>query len=343
MKIAGREIGKGARPWIACDIAAAHNGSLERFIKLIEVAKECGADAVKFQAYTAYGDTLNCDLPEFVIQEAPWTGRTFYELYEEAHTPREWFPKLFAHAKEIGITAFCTCDTEDDVDFIETFGNPIYKVGSREIDHISLIRHGARKGKPMIISTGVACDRQIIAARNAMLEVGGQSPIFLHCISEYPTPLHKMNMNRIVTMQQEFGGYVGLSDHTIGSAASILATALGACVIEKHLTLSRSDRGPDDDFASEPHEFKAMVQAINEAYEAMGDGHPLEDDDTYKLLCPSIWAAEDVRAGELLTPVNVRVLRPGHGLPPSMIDQVIGKVASRDISRGTPMRMEYVQ
>lgn len=342
MKLDGYEIGRGARPWIAADIGAAHNGSLDRYMQLIYTAKFCGADAVKFQCFTPDGDTIACDKPDFIIKEGPWKGRRLYDLYKESHTPREWFPRIFDYARKIGITAFSTADTVADVDFLKAMGNPIIKISSFEIVDTPLIAHAARTGKPMIISTGMASDEEIAGAFDAVMSMACEFSIFLHCISEYPASLDAMNLHRIKSMQHDYCTHVGLSDHTIGSEAAVIATALGACVIEKHLTLSRSDGGPDDGFASEPREFKAMVEAIHNAHRALGDGHQPKTAGTHKPLRPSLYAVQDIEEGEAFTSENVRSIRPGYGLPPSLIDQVLGKTAACGISRGTAMKMEFV-
>ena len=341
MNLDGYEIGPGKRPWICADIGASHNGNLFRALQLITIAKDCGADAVKFQGFTPDGDTIPCDKPDFIIKDGPWKGRTLYDLYCEAHTPRDWFPRLFNYAKEIGITAFATADTEADFDFLAALGNPITKISSFEIVHLPLIRHAARSGRPMIISTGMAGDDEVAAAFCAGFRTCGNDPILLHCVSEYPAPLEAMNLHRIKTMQQDFD-LIGLSDHTIGSEAAVIATALGAVIIEKHLTLSRADGGPDDGFASEPHEFRAMVEAVHRAHTALGDGSTPKTEGTHKPYRPSIYAVRDIKRGDLFTPENVRIIRPGYGLEPRMIGAVLGHRASQDIERGTAMKLEFL-
>ena len=337
MKIEGREIGAGRPPYIVADIGAAHNGDLTRALRLIELAHWAGADAVKFQAFTPEGDTIDCDRPEFIIQSGPWQGRRLYDLYIETHTPRGWFPKLFKHAKYLGITAFATADTIDDWNFLHSIGNPVTKISSFEIAHIPLIQHASSHGGPMILSLGTASTEELVDAYHAC----DTEPVLLHCVSEYPAPIDKMNLRRIANLGCGFP-FVGLSDHSLGSVAPVMATALGACMIEKHLTVSRADGGPDDVFASEPHEFKLMVKEVRSAHAALGDGLPKSNNDA-RTLRPSIRAVKDISTGEQFTLENVRIIRPGGGLPPIEWNRLLACRSAGPIERGEAIQREMVQ
>jgi pseudaminic acid synthase len=332
MKIAGRTIGPNEPPYIVADMSASHNHDLDRGFKLIEIAKECGADAVKFQAYTPEGVSLDADNPEFIIKEGPWAGRRLFDLYTEAHTPRDMLARFFEYAAKVGITAFSTACTEEDVDFLETLDNPAIKIASLDIVNLPLIKHATMTGKPVIISTGMASDADIEAA---CLNGGMPDPLFLHCVSAYPHTLESANLHRMVEWLDSSIQW-GYSDHTIGHEAACMAVALGAVMIEKHLTLSRNDGGPDDHFATEPHEFAALVKAVRGAWQAMQEPEN-HADDVHLALRPSIWAIEDIAAGEPFTRANVRAIRPAGGLAPVELGELLTKRASTAIARGTPL------
>jgi N-acetylneuraminate synthase len=341
MKIAGRTIGSNEPPYIVADISASHNHDLARGFDLIEIAKECGADAVKFQAYTPEGVSLDMDRAEFVIKSGPWAGYRLFDLYTKAHTPRDMLAKLFDHAANVGITAFSTACTEDDVDFLETLGNPAIKIASLDIVNLPLIEHAASKGKPVIISTGMANDDDVWEAyANANGCSGGA--LFLHCVSAYPCALEDANLSLIREWRASDIPF-GYSDHTIGHEAAVMAIALGAVMIEKHLTLSREDGGPDDHFATEPREFAAMVDAVHAAWQAMCEPEGKTGDEAHQPLRPSIWAIQDIAAGEPFTRENVRAIRPAGGLPPKELPDLLLCRAATAIARGTPISLEHVE
>jgi pseudaminic acid synthase len=335
LNIAGRTIGPNEPPYIVADISASHNHDLARGFKLIEIANECGADAVKFQAYTPEGVSLNADRPEFVIKKGPWAGYRLFDLYTKAHTPRDMLNQFFAHAAKVGITAFSTACTPEDVDFLETLGNPAIKIASLDIGNLQLIWHAASKGKPVIISTGMASVEETLAAWDACDDFGADT-LMLHCVSAYPCALEDANLREIRGMQGRFGSMVGLSDHTIGHEAAVMAIALGAVMIEKHLTLSRDDGGPDDHFATEPKEFAALVDMVHAAYTGMRKPET-HVDDVHQPLRPSIWAIQDIDAAEPFTKENVRIIRPSGGLAPVDMSDLLMHHASQPIERGTPI------
>jgi pseudaminic acid synthase len=336
MKIAGRTIGPNEPPYIVCDLSASHNHDLARGFDLIEIAKEYGADAVKFQAYTPEGVALDMDRPEFVIKIGPWAGRRLFDLYTKAHTPRDMLAKFFERAARVGITAFSTACTEDDVDFLETLGNPAIKISSLDIVNLPLIEHAASKGKPVIISTGMAGTDEIWAAQETC-EIGDTDSMLLHCVSAYPCAMEDADLRQIRHMEDLFGSAVGYSDHTIGYEAAVMAVALGAVMIEKHMTLSRNDGGPDDHFATEPREFAAMVDAAHAAWQAMREPKGKTGEEAHQPLRPSLWAIQDIAAGEPFTRDNVRAIRPAGGLRPGDIADLLMHHASQHILRGTPI------
>ena len=321
---------------IVAEIGANHNGSLARAFRLIDAAKDAGADAVKLQAYTADTLTLDCDGPGFTVTAGPWAGRRLYDLYKEAETPPEWLAPLFAHARKSGILCFASVFDLAGVDRLDYMDCPFYKIASFEITDTGLIEQAGLTGKPVIISTGMASDEEIWAAIDA---AATSELTLLHCVSAYPTKPEQANLMRIKQMREEFGFPVGLSDHTLGIAMPVAATALGAWVIEKHLTLSRADGGLDASFSLEPDEFKAMVSAVRETRAAMLECEPPEP---HKELRRSLYAVKDIAAGEKLTHENIRSIRPGHGLPPWRLWTLIGRVAKQPIARGTPLTLDMV-
>lgn len=337
MKIGSREIGAGHKPWIVAEIGANHNGSLERALKLIAVAKECGADAVKFQAYTPDSMTIDCDKPDFIIKGTPWDGRKLYDLYKEAATPREWLPMLFGFAHGLGMHPFASVFSPEDVDFIERFQPRAYKISSFEISDIPLIEYTARKGKPLIISTGMASDDDIFAAVRG---INLRETVLLHCVSAYPADPKKSALWKLMRMSRIFKN-VGLSDHTLGATTAVISTALGACIIEKHLTLSRTDGGPDAAFSSDPVEFAEMVRKVHDAWEAIY-GYADEAEDDLKPLRRSLYAVADIKAGEEFTSQNIRSIRPGYGLPPSRLPKILWRKSAMDIERGIPLSEEMI-
>lgn len=334
MKIAGREIGPGHEPYIVCELSGNHGGTLEGAITLLEAAAKTGADAIKIQSYTPDTITIDHDGPGFRIE---WAGkeRTLYDLYTEAHTPFEWHPALFARAKELGVTLFSSPFDETAVDMLEELGCPAYKIASFEIVDLPLIAHVARTGKPMIISTGMASREEIDDAGDTAIKNGCGGIAFLHCVSSYPTPIEDANI-RTVERLKWAGFACGLSDHTRGNVASIAAVALGASIIEKHFTLSHE--GPDAAFSLGPAEFVALVRDCKDAWKALGE--PKFGLGAERKLRRSLYVVEDIAAGEPFTTNNVRSIRPGFGMSPKHLREMLGKHAPRAMRRGEPLQLQ---
>jgi len=344
IEIAGRKIGAAHEPFVICELSGNHNGSLDRALQMVDAAAETGCDAIKIQTYTADTITMDVDRPEFRIHGGLWDGRSLYELYEEAHTPFEWHAAIFERAKQRGVIIFSSPFDETAVDLLAELGAPAYKIASFEAVDLPLIRYAAAKGKPLIISTGMANLAEIEAARDAALAAGAPGVVLLHCVSSYPATFADANVRTVADMTQRFGCPIGLSDHTPGTAASVAAVAMGACVIEKHFTLARADGGPDAAFSLEPAEFKALVDDTKAAWAALGQAHydVLGSERGSLLFRRSLYVTADVKAGEPLTRANVRSIRPGNGLPPAHFDQVLGRTAKRDLERGEPLAWDML-
>jgi len=344
LEIAGRSIGPDHPPFVICELSGNHNGDLGRALAMIDAAAETGADAIKIQTYTADTITLDVDRPEFRIQGGLWDGRTLHDLYGEAQTPYEWHPALFEQATKRGVILFSSPFDETAVDLLSGLDAPAYKIASFEAVDLPLIRYAAARGRPLIISTGMANEAEIAAARDAALAGGAGGVILLHCVSSYPASFADANLRTVPDMAARFGCPVGLSDHTPGTAASVAAVALGACVIEKHFTLARADGGPDAAFSLEPAEFAALVRDCRDAWASLGRAH-------YDLLGSeagniqfrrSLYIVADVAEGELLTRDHVRSVRPGNGLAPDAINAVLGRPAARALRRGEPLGLEML-
>jgi N-acetylneuraminate synthase len=344
IEIAGRRIGAAHEPFVICELSGNHNGSLERALRMIEAAAATGCDAIKIQTYTADTITLDVDRPEFRIQGGLWDGRSLYELYQEAQTPYEWHPALFARARALGVILFSTPFDESAVELLDELGAPAFKIASFEAVDLPLIRRAAATGKPLIISTGMANLAEIEAAREAALAAGAGGVVLLHCVSSYPAALEDANVRTVADMARRFDGPVGLSDHTPGSAASVAAVALGASVIEKHFTLARADGGPDAAFSLEPDEFAGLVADCKAAWRALGRAHydVVGSERGNLAFRRSLYVTADVMAGEALTARNVRSVRPGLGLPPAELERVLGRPAARDLKRGEPLAWDMV-
>ncbi|MBV9993847.1 MAG: pseudaminic acid synthase [Caulobacteraceae bacterium] len=339
IEIAGRRIGADHEPYVICELSGNHNGQLARALAMIDAAAATGCDAIKLQTYTADTLTLDCDGPGFRIETGPWAGRTLHDLYAEAGTPYAWHDALFARARARGVTLFSTPFDETAVELLESLGAPAYKIASFEAIDLPLIARVARCGKPMIISTGLASLAEMEEALTVAREGGAAGVALLHCVSAYPAPIEEANVRTVPDLARRFGVVTGLSDHTPGAAAAVAAVALGAAIVEKHFTLSRSDGGPDAAFSLEPPEFAAMTADCKAAWRALGAA-------TYDALGSeraaadhrrSLYVAADVAAGAALTPANVRSVRPGFGLAPKHLREVLGRRAARALKFGEPL------
>ncbi|MEY4250832.1 MAG: hypothetical protein RJA87_2465 [Pseudomonadota bacterium] len=344
IEIAGRKIGLAHEPFVICELSGNHNGSLERALVMLEAAAATGADAIKIQTYTPDTITLDHDSPDFRIEGGLWDGRTLYDLYGEAQTPYEWHAALFAKAKQLGVILFSTPFDETAIDLLEGLDAPAYKIASFEVIDLPLIASVARRGKPMIISTGMANLAEIGDAVDTALKHGAPGVVLLHCVSAYPAPMDEANVRTVPDLATRFGVISGLSDHTPGSAASVAAVALGACVIEKHFTLARSDGGPDAAFSLEPAEFTALTRDCKEAWRALGKvGYDLLGSEQGNIsFRRSLYVVANVAKGEVITRAHVRSIRPGFGLAPRHLDEVLGKVAKRDLTRGEAFSWDMI-
>ena len=342
--IAGRKIAAGEPPYLVAEISANHNGSLEKALELISLAKESGADAVKIQTYTPDTMTIQSDAEDFMIREGPWAGYRLYDLYKEAQTPFEWHSKMFEYAAKIGITIFSTPFDESAVDLLVQLGAPAFKIASFEMTDLPLIRYVASKGRPMIISTGMACEAEITETLSAAREAGCSDIILLHCVSSYPAPVDQFNLSVIQDIPKRFDVLAGLSDHSIGNTAAVAATALGAVLVEKHFTRSRLEKGPDSGFSIEPAELKQLCHLTRDASTALGrvayKTKPAEAGSV--VFRRSIYFVRDLAAGVVITRDDLRRIRPGYGLPPKYLEQLIGKKAAVDIRAGTAASWKMV-
>ena len=344
IQIDGKHIGRSHKPYIIAELSANHNGSLDKALETIQMAFDSGADAIKLQTYTADSMTIDCDLPDFQINGGLWDGYKLYDLYGEAQTPYEWHKVMFDKARELGITIFSTPFDEQAVDFLETLDVPAYKIASFEAVDLPLIRKVASTGKPMIISTGMANLEEIEEAVDTAMAAGCSELVLLHCISGYPSPFDQANLATIKDLESKFGCIVGLSDHTMGTAVSVAAVALGASLIEKHVIIDRNDKGPDSEFSLEPHELRDLCISTNIAWQAIGKvGYhrkPVEESNV--IFRRSVYFVKDMMAGEVITNKCIRRIRPGHGLAPKFCEGLIGKQVSKDIKRGTPTSWDLI-
>ncbi len=345
MIIDGRPIGPGHPPYVIAEMSGNHKGELARALRLIDAAKAAGADAVKIQSYTADTLTIDHDGPEFRIGGQLWNGRTLYDLYQEAHTPWEWHGEMVAHARRIGITLFSSPFDPTAVDMLDDLGVPAFKIASFELVDLPLIHYAASKGKPMIMSTGLATGDEIAEAVAAVRAVGDNPILLFHCTSGYPTPVGESDLVSIPHLAARHDCLAGLSDHSMGLIVPIAAVALGAVAIEKHFTLARADGGPDSAFSLEPAEFTRLVEDCKAAWAALGSvRYDLKGSEAGNIVYRrSLYVTQDVKAGELLTEANVRSIRPGYGLAPKHQPQVLGRRASRDLARGEALAWEMVK
>jgi len=344
IRVAGRSIGTGHPTYIVAEMSANHNQSLDQAVELIKLAKDAGADAVKVQTYRPDTITIDCDNEYFRIKGTPWAGRTLYQLYEEAYTPWDWYPRLSEVASQLELHLFSSPFDHSAVSFLEEMKVPAYKVASFENIDLPLLRCIARTGKPVILSTGMATLAEIDEAVRTIGEAGGDELALLKCVSAYPAPPEEMNLRTIQNLAESFAVPVGLSDHTLGISVPVAAVALGATIVEKHFTKSRAVPGPDSAFSLEPQEFKAMVDAVRTAERAIG-GVTYEvapGERASRALRRSLFVVRSVAAGETFSEENVRSIRPGHGLHPRYMEKVLGRRANRDIERGTPLDWDLV-
>ena len=340
--IEGQRIAVDGPPYVIAEMSANHNGNIETAFKIIEAAKQAGADAVKLQTYRPDTITLNCDSEDFRIHGGLWDGRTLYELYQEAHMPWEWHAPLFAHARELGITIFSSPFDNTAVDLLEDLNAPAYKIASFEAVDPALIKYVASTGKPMIISTGMADVQEIQEAIDAAREGGCKELAILHCVSGYPAPAADYNLRTIPDMIKRFGLVTGLSDHTLDNTTAITSVAMGASIIEKHFTLDRSGGGPDDIFSLEPADLAALCRDCKTAWQALGKvdyGRQSSELSNVKFR-RSLYFVKDLKAGDVITADAVRSVRPGFGAAPKDLDHIIGKRIRSDVVACTPVLMK---
>jgi pseudaminic acid synthase len=346
MQIGERQIGSGKKVYIIAEMSANHGQSFDRALEVVRAAKDAGADAIKLQTYTADTITINCRHPEFMIGKGTlWEGRNLHDLYAEAHTPWEWQPELKKEAESLGLHCFSTPFDDTAVDFLEGMNVPAYKIASFELVDTELLKKVAATGKPAIISTGMASFTEIEEAVQTLRDNGCVQLALLKCTSAYPSLPADMNLRTIPHMADTLKVPVGLSDHTLGLAVPLAAVALGACIIEKHLTLQRSDGGPDGAFSLEPNEFREMVEAVRLAEQALGSVNyaATKSEEASRVFRRSLFVVKDMKLGEAFTRENVRSIRPGYGLAVKEFERVLGSRAVCAINRGTPLTEELIR
>lgn len=345
VRIDEKNIGIEHNTYFIAEMSANHLQNFERAKKIIDAAKEAGADAIKLQTYRPDTMTINCKNEEFMATPgSPWEGMNLYELYKTAYTPWEWHKELFDYAKEIGITCFSSPFDLEAVDLLEKLNTPAYKIASLEINDIPLIDRVARTGKTIILSTGVADLEDIQLAMDTCYKAGNTKIILLKCVSEYPAPYEDINLKTMINMRKMFDCVVGVSDHSMGESVAIASVSLGASVIEKHLTLKRDDGGPDAAFSMEPHEYRHMVESVRNVEKALGcvTYELSEKQKNSKKRSRSLYVVEDIKKGQFFTADNIRSIRPGYGLHTKYIHDVIGKVAQCDLKKGTALSWEHI-
>ena len=344
MKIGNREIGGNAPAYIIAEMSANHAGSIKNAKKIIHAAKAAGADCIKIQTYTADTLTIDCDKPYFQVGAGTWDGENLYKLYEKAFTPWEWQAELKKEAESIGLDFFSTPFDKSSVDFLEEMGIGFYKIASFEIVDIPLIKYVASKGKPIIMSTGMASLAEIEDAVNAMKSQGNNQLALLRCASAYPAITDEMNLMTMKNMAEVFDVPVGLSDHSMGSVGAVTAVAMGAKIIEKHFCLDRAIENPDSSFSMNPEEFSQMVKDVRQAEKAIGKVRygASEQEKNSMVFRRSIFCVKDIEPGEVLTEENIRVIRPGYGMAPKYYEEILGQVALQKIERGTPMEYRMI-
>lgn len=345
LSVAGRQVGVGHSCYIIAELSANHGQNYDRAVELVHAAREAGADAIKLQTYTPDTLTINSRRPEFMIGSGTlWEGRNLYELYSEAYTPWDWQPKLKAEAERLGLHCFSTPFDDTAVDFLERIDVPAYKIASFELVDTGLLRKVAATGKPVIMSTGMATLCEIDEAVRTLRETGCEQLALLKCTSAYPAPPEEMNLRTIPHLAEAFGLPTGLSDHTLGIAVPVAAVPLGACIIEKHLTLRREHGGPDAAFSLEPGEFKAMVDAVRIAEKAVGrvNYEITQKEAASRVFRRSLFVVKDVKAGEVFTRDNVRSIRPGYGLAPKHLDSILGRKSTCRIAKGSALIWNHI-
>jgi pseudaminic acid synthase len=344
MKIGKFNFENSSRVLIIAELSANHNGSLDTAIETIRAAKRAGADCIKLQTYTADTLTIDCAKEDFKISGTIWEGKNYYQLYQEAYTPWEWHKKLFQVADEEGLICFSSPFDSSAVDFLETLNVPAYKIASFEITDIPLIKKVASCGKPVIISTGIATDTDIQEAIDACYSQDNRQIALLKCTSSYPAPINEANMVMVKNLAEKYGVITGLSDHTMGSTVPVVSVCFGARIIEKHFIIDRAIGGPDASFSMNEMEFSEMVKAVREAEEAIGmvDYTLTEKQAKGRDFSRSIYAVKDIKAGDVLTRENIRVIRPGFGLHPRHYDALLGKQATTDIERGARFSLDFI-
>jgi len=345
ISINGRLIGSSAPPYVIAEMSANHNGDINKAFKIIEMAKHSGADAVKLQTYRPDTITIEMNTPEFMIEGGLWDGQSLYELYESAYMPWDWHKPLFDYARKLDITIFSSPFDNTAIDLLEDLNAPAYKIASFEAVDLPLIKYVAQTGKPMIISTGMADAEEIQEAIDAAREEGCKELAILHCVSGYPAPAEDYNLRTMVDMQQRFGLVTGLSDHTIDNTTAITSVALGASIIEKHVTLDRNGGGPDDSFSLEPAELKALCEGAKTAWKCLGKvdyGRKSSEQSNVKFR-RSLYFVKDIKAGEIITKEHIKSIRPGYGLAPKYLDNYIGRKVKSDVSSGTATSLELIE
>jgi pseudaminic acid synthase len=342
--IDGREIGENHPPYIIAELSANHNGVLEKALDTISEAKKRGAHAIKLQTYSADTMTIDCNKEDFIIKGGLWDGYQLYELYKEAQTPFSWHKAMFDHASKVGITCFSTPFDETAVDLLEELNTPAYKIASFEATDLPLIKYVASTKKPMIVSTGMADLEEIEEMVEAATDAGCKDLIVLHCISSYPAPIDQSNLRTITSLRDRFGVQVGLSDHTTTNTASVVATTLGASLIEKHFILDRNDKGPDSSFSIMPEELEKLCQETSDAWLSMGEaGYERKEAEKGNVkFRRSVYFVKNLKAGEVITPDSIRRIRPGYGLAPKFESEIIGRRVKTDVEIGTATSWDLI-
>lgn len=340
-----RRIGENHLPYIIAEMSANHNGKIENALHLISLAKQCGADAVKLQTYTADTLTIDSDSEDFMIRGGLWDGKNLYQLYQEAFTPWDWHAELFKHAKELGITIFSSPFDFSAIDFLEDLNTPAYKIASFEAVDIPLIKYAASTGKPLIISTGMLAKEEIAEAADAAYSSGCTNLALLHCVSSYPASPEDYNLHTLKDIKDSFACVAGLSDHTISNTTAISSIAMGASIIEKHFTLDREGGGPDDSFSLEPNDLMNLCSESKVSWQSMGrvDYGLKEGEKPNKKFQRSLYFMKPLKKGDTILRDDIRSIRPGFGLPPKYMDQVIGNVLDADVDYGMPVTSDHLK